>query len=476
MGSLLNTILSAAGALRAYDQVLSVTQNNVANANTPGFVKHRQSLLARPFDPATGAAGGVVAGDVQSSRNAYADQSVRHQVVLLGQAQQDVESLTSLQSIFDISGDSGLPRALNDLYKSFSAWAQSPNDGIVRQSVLDRAADVAAAFRQTASAMDDAEHTAERGASGVVDTINTLVSRLQSLNRIAKQGSRADSSLDAQIHSTLEDLSEYVDVTVTEADDGSVNVLLNGQIPLLVGTEQLRLTTRVAQPDPGAPYPNAPGSLHVYAGDGSDITAQVTTGRLGSLLDTRNRLLPSYLGDANQPGDLNRMAAQFADRVNSILTAANISDGPPPVAGAPLFQYSADPTSTARTLAAAPISAGELAAIDPGPPYVSNGAALSLAGLASPQSDADKIDGVSYAQFFGSLAGRAGAALDDAQSRQAVQQSAVAQTRSLRDQMSGVSLDEEAVILIQFQRAYEAGSRLITVLQQLSEDAINILR
>src|SRR6478609_1093309 len=130
MSNLLNSLLSSASALGAYDQVLQVTQNNVANASTPGFVKHRQTLLAMPFDPATGLTGGVRAGEVQSARGAYADQSVRHQLELLGEAEQQVESLTSLQSVFDISGGSGIPRALNGLYQSLSAWAQSPNDRV----------------------------------------------------------------------------------------------------------------------------------------------------------------------------------------------------------------------------------------------------------------------------------------------------------------------------------------------------------
>jgi len=39
-----------------------------------------------------------------------------------------------------------------------------------------------------------------------------------------------------------------------------------------------------------------------------------------------------------------------------------------------------------------------------------------------------------------------------------------------------VSLDEEATLLIQFQRAYEANSRMITVLDQITQDAINILQ
>ena len=51
-----------------------------------------------------------------------------------------------------------------------------------------------------------------------------------------------------------------------------------------------------------------------------------------------------------------------------------------------------------------------------------------------------------------------------------------AQTKNLRQQLSGVSLDEEATIVIQFQRAYEANSRLIAVLDQLTEETIQILR
>src|SRR3954451_6420818 len=126
MSNLLNSLSSSARALSAYEQVLQVTQNNVANASTPGYVKHRQALVAIPFDPGTGLSGGVQAGEVQSARSLYGDQSVRRQVVLLGQAEQDVASLTALQSTFDIGGDSGIPSALNGLFQSFSAWAQSP--------------------------------------------------------------------------------------------------------------------------------------------------------------------------------------------------------------------------------------------------------------------------------------------------------------------------------------------------------------
>jgi flagellar hook-associated protein 1 FlgK len=73
------------------------------------------------------------------------------------------------------------------------------------------------------------------------------------------------------------------------------------------------------------------------------------------------------------------------------------------------------------------------------------------------------------------MASRVGSALNDATSEQTVQQSSVAQAQNLRQQSSGVDLDEEAMVVVEFQRAYEANAQLVTVLNQLTNDTINIL-
>jgi flagellar hook-associated protein 1 FlgK len=74
------------------------------------------------------------------------------------------------------------------------------------------------------------------------------------------------------------------------------------------------------------------------------------------------------------------------------------------------------------------------------------------------------------------MAANVGSRLQTAHDGVQVQQSLVAQAKSQRDQISGVSLDEEAMILVEFQRAYQANSRFITVLDQLTLDTINILQ
>ncbi|HTS26727.1 MAG TPA: flagellar hook-associated protein FlgK [Bryobacteraceae bacterium] len=508
MANLLSSLMSSASALNAYQQALAVVQNNVANASTPGYAKETLPLEAMPLDLALGSSGGVRAGTVTSARDEYAEQAVRRQTVGLGAAQQNVNSLTAVQSQFDVTGTSGIATALNNLFQTFSAWGQAPTDATVRQNVIDQATAVASSFQQAAAGLASVAQDTEGQLQQTVNQVNGLVGQLQNYNHAILQGDRNDPNLDAQINATLEQLSQYADITVTQQSDGSVTVLMNGETPLLVGDQTYALSYALQGPASTDPYPGAPPSAHILASDGRDVTSEITTGQLGALLNVHNQVLPSYLGDATHAGDLNTMAQQFADRVNQLLTTGYVtdqSDGSPgslPQSGVPLFQYATttatasdgtvstvpDSTRVAQSLTVNPnITPDQLAAITGTPTSsdtqpvtltqeVSNGVPLALSNLAKPTDPQDMVNGItSFSGFYGEMAARVGSALNDATSQLQVQQSTVAQAQNLRQQISGVSLDEEAMVMIQFQRAYEATSRLVTVLDQLTQDTLNIL-
>jgi len=470
-----------------------VTENNVANASTPGYAEQTQTFEALPFDPSGGMTGGVTAGQVVSARNQFDEQAVWLQNSLLGQAQQQVNTLTNLQTNFDVTGSTGISKALNDFYSSVTAWGQTPADPTARQNVLDQAGEVALAFQSAASGLAQVTNTTDTELQQTVGQVNQLVSNLQDYNTQIQGGDRNDAGLEAQVYSTLEQLSQYVNITATQQPDGSVNVLLDGQAPLLIGSHQYQISAQFTQPQTPAPtYPNGPPVVQILSSSGADITTTITSGQLGALVNLRNSILPGYLGSASQQGSLNGMAQQFADTVNGILESGNISDAVPPdangnggspaVTGVPLFVYgtnddgSPNATNVAQSLAVNPdITPSQLAAIAPGPPEVANGIPLALAGLATPQSAADEINGMSFTQYYANMAANVGTALQNATNDQSVRQSSLAQAQNLRQQQAGVSLDAEAMTLIEFQRAYEANSKLITVLDQITADTINIL-
>src|SRR4051812_11492669 len=185
MSNLLASLVSSAGTLEAYGRVLETAQNNVSNASTPGYAKQRLSLEALAFDPASGATGGVRAGTLESSRNEFAETSVREKSTGLGYQQQLVSSLTDLESRFDISGNSGIPKALNNLFDSFSAWATTPGNQSARQAVINRATDVATTFQQTYAALSTQAGNAEQQVRNTVDAVNKKVAQIANYNHIA---------------------------------------------------------------------------------------------------------------------------------------------------------------------------------------------------------------------------------------------------------------------------------------------------
>ncbi len=477
--SLFASLSNSSNALTAFDRALTVTQNNVTNASTPGYAVQRLNLNARPFDPTSGLDGGVEAGDVESSRNQFAEAAVGRAQTALSTVSQQSTSLTAVQNALNLSASNGIPATLGNFFQSFSAWSQDPVSQASRQAVVSSAQQVVDSFHTTVSNLQQAGQDTDRQISQTVDQINAYARELQSYNIQIQNGDLNDAALDAKIHTTLENLSQAVNFTSTIQPNGTVQVMLGGQTPLVLGDQQYNISDQIAVPanlPPG--NPGVPPTASILDSAGRDITAQVAGGTLGALLETHNNVLASLLGDANQPGQLNRLAQTFADRVNELLAAGNISDGPPPVSGVDLFSYdTSNATNTAATLAVDPaMTPDQLAPIDPGPPYVSNGTALKLAALSNPQAAADEIDNVSYVGFFGNLAAGVGRDLSAANDQKSIQQQVVAQAQSLRQQISGVSLDEQAALLVQFQRAYQANAQLFTVLNSLTETVVHMLQ
>src|SRR5690242_19818645 len=113
MSGLFTALSTSADALDAFQRALTVVQNNVVNSSTPGYAAQSLSLNAEPFLPGSGLPGGVSAGEIQSSRNEYAEQSVQHQLSALGTLEQKAQNLSDLELNFNVSSDSGIPGALN---------------------------------------------------------------------------------------------------------------------------------------------------------------------------------------------------------------------------------------------------------------------------------------------------------------------------------------------------------------------------
>jgi flagellar hook-associated protein 1 FlgK len=330
----------------------------------------------------------------------------------------------------------------------------APGNTAARQVVIDRAGDVSRSFNQAAAGLATASGNAQTRISDLVERINSLASDVRQINleRRWNFSSRQDAGMDARLHTTLEELAEVVDFTTLPQEDGSVTLLLAGQTPLVLGERLMPVSADFSGPQAA-----------ILSSDGRDITSQISGGRMASALEMKNTLLPAYMAD------LDHLAQGFADRIDGVLAQGVDSNGLPPAAG--LFEYDPGAGSIAFSLHAGPLTPDGIAAASAGAPG-GNANALEVAALASSK----EIDGYTWAEYYGNIAARVGRDLRGAQDSQRVEEQLLAQARSLRAEISSVSLDEEAAQLIQFQRSYQAAARMVTVLNDLTEEVINLAR
>lgn len=452
MGNLFTSLLNSTGALRVYGRSFNVIQNNITNANTPGYVKQDQVLVSLSFDPARGMAGGVVAGPMINARSSFLEQSVRGQNELLGGAQQHATDLGVVEGQFDLTSTFGVSSALNGFFNGFSQLAVNPNDTVSRQGILDLAGQAASAFHQAAIGLQSVSTNVDRQTRDSVAGINRLTGQIASINRVYRTnaGAASDAGMDAQLNAALEELSGLAHYTLVRTADGAANVYLGGQTILVMGDRDYPVSADLSTP-----------ATIIRDAAGGDITGQIQGGRLGALVEEKNTTLPGYLSD------LDAVAVAFADNVNNTLAQGVDRTGLPPPGG--LFSY--NPGAPSATLAVNSLAPDQIAAALTTAPG-GNGNAVALAQLAS----APVAGGFTLSQAFGALGSKVGRDVSNARNAQTQFQDTLAQARLFRHEATGVSLDEEAAKVLQFQQAYQAVGKLITVINDLTDSVMNIIR
>jgi flagellar hook-associated protein 1 FlgK len=299
-----------------------------------------------------------------------------------------------------------------------------------------------------------------------VGQINSLTSQIASINGEIQKGGSQDAGVQTQLYNSLEQLSNLAPISVLTASDGTATVLLGGQSALVSGSQSNAL--QVTYPtSTTAAIPGGTPDAAITSATGQDVTSLANQGQLGGLLAFRNQTLPSVIGDNQQEGSLNQLAKGVADVVNSLLASGTTSSG---AAGGPLFRYSSTPNSEASTLAvSSTITASTLAA---GTTADANGTATQLAGLAT----SAQISGQSFTDFYSNVASEIGQNQSTAAANEETQGQLLSQAENSRAQVSGVSLNQQAALLMQYQQSYQAAAQVISTINQITQSLLTTMQ
>lgn len=465
MSGLLSSLEGVSNALNAFSRALGAEQLNVSNSSTPGYAAQRAVIHPIGFGFAAGS--GFDHVELQSSGSEQADALVRASASQASESEVQAQQLSVINQQFDITGSTGILGAFRQFSTAFANWSVTPGDASVAATALAAAGSVATAFRTTAQNLDSQRQSLGQSVQSTVSEINNLTAQIARLNAqlrgSAGSGTGFDAGADAARRSLLEQLASDVGLTVTPNTDGTVNVLAGGSIPLVLGDQAYSLSADLTA---------APGTQVTSTGGGSGSSS--LSGTLGGLIDTLNQTFTPILGGAGTAGSLNTLAAGFADAVNSILASGVTSNG---TAGVPIFTYdTSNPANAARTLTLDPsVTVAQLAVATTGASAQSNGIANQLSGLTGSSNAAYQIGGLSAEDYFSSIAQSVGQKLSDAENQSTQDQTSLTAARANQTAIEGVSLDQVAVNITAYQRAWQASAKMIGVLDNLALDSVNLV-
>ena len=452
MSGTLSGFNTALSALRYNRIAMDVASGNIANVGTPGYARRRvegqsagapvvPALWSRPQSYGDGVrvSGLTRMTDdlvVARQRTEHGNQSYLDKTS---------EILARVEAGIGEPSDSGVAASLADFRAAWHQLSNNPGSAAARSQVASRTASLVEAVQAQAQQLKSEQGDQRTKLDMTLVEANQVAADLAGTNELITAGVNAGGDVSPLLDKRDQLALRLAELTGARAglpdEQGRLDVTLNG-VPLVQGSRAGRLTH-----DGGSPV-----TLSVTTGDNPPVGVPTgTKGELGAIVNALNVTLPGYLAG------LNSFAATLADGVNAQHALGYDAGG---AAGTAVFGYAAGDEAASLTLVLT--DPARFAASDAGGgPNLDGGNADLIAALTTAD---DAYQG---------LVNSFGTQVASVNRLAANQQVLTDQVDSSHDQLAGVNLDEEMANMIAAQRAYEAASKVITVLDSLLDTLIN---
>ena len=318
----LNSILGAAtSGLMVSQTGLKTVSDNIANINTPGYVRRVVDQQARSLSEL---GGGVEVVGIRRVVDQFLRQASLSASADAGAAAALSELLDRAQGLFgDPSAESGFFNQLDKVWQSFSSAALEPTSSVARNAAvssinefLDRAGSLAGGVE---SLLNEATGRIRSG----IDKANRLLVKIDELNasitRSTAMGQDASGAQNAQ-GQLINQLSQLLDISVGDGGNGRTIIRAGPAGSVLVG-EQGAAT--LAYDKSGG----APGALTVQMGGTSPNPLAIGGGELSGLLELVNSELP------NLGLELSEYVTRAVDEINRAHNASSSLPAPSVLSG-----------------------------------------------------------------------------------------------------------------------------------------------
>jgi flagellar hook-associated protein 1 len=476
---------TAKRGMSTQQSALHVLGNNISNANTPGYSRQRANLqtttpfpapgMQRPFVP--GQMGtGVEVGTVERVRDTFIDLQFRNENSKLGFHGSRTEALKQMEEILNEPTTDGLANQLNKFWQSIQDLSVHPQNQGARSVMVERGVAIEQTFKYINSSLTSVQKDLKNQLDVTAKEVNSTLNDISSLN---KQIADAEAVGDLP-----NDLYDRRDLMVDKlAGLASIKVSYVRSGGLAPENAQGRATIELVDKS-GSTLGKLIDGLDVLAEPkyltvqydntpaGNQLVKDVKIGRdsvsadqfmsLGKI----SGLISSYGyidGNGKQVGtypemlkEIDSLAKNLIDKFNTSFRELTSTPGP----SIDFFKgNSASSMSVAITLNQLPTT-------------LDSDKLINLSRVIKSDSTINGRN-TSILGYYQGLIGDMGVKTQEAERLAGNSETLLTYADGKRQQVSGVSLDEEMVNMIKFQHAYNAASRNITVIDEMLDKIIN---
>ncbi|KZD25117.1 flagellar hook-associated protein FlgK [Tardiphaga robiniae] len=307
----------AVSSLMASQVQISVSSSNISNADTTGYTVKTANQVATTSG---GVGTGVSITGITSSVDRLLFKSLISATSDLGAADINTDYLDRLQALYgsmtgaDDTGTS-IANTLASLETAVSSLAGTTSSASLQANVVSALDNLASQLRETSSGIQQLRGTADAAISSDVDQVNANLTAIASLNAQIKQAAAAGQptgDLEDQRNVALQTVASKMNVSYFISSTGDMQVYTASGQTLVDSSAHLLSFTAASSVTANVSYTAGSSSgLSGISVNGVDVTAQITSGEIGSLLSLRDSVLPAA------QSQLDQLANTLADSLNA---------------------------------------------------------------------------------------------------------------------------------------------------------------
>lgn len=321
--SLTGTLNTTLAGLQVTQQALQLVGSNVANAQTPGYIRKTLNQIS----VAAGSAIGVRTTSIDRSLDTIIQSQLRQETSGGSYADKLSELYQQLQTIYGAPGSAtGIDTLFGNFTTAMQGLAASPNSSSAQSSAVNAAKLLAQQLNSMSNSIQGVRSAAEQGIAADVQSANNALQQIAKINLQVATANSVDpttATLLDQRDKYIDQLSSLMDIRVVPGQFNQVNIYTGSGFQL-VGAQAATLTFNAQGTlTPSSRYNIDPtksgvGTITMTTPNGSSMdliaAGAIRSGEIAAYLQMRDQILPQA------QTQLDELAAQMSQAASDITT------------------------------------------------------------------------------------------------------------------------------------------------------------